>query len=97
MTHNHRTIRIASVVLASSMLTGSAAGVKPAADYVWVEGEAPQSQSMTRHPWWYDKVKTHLLSNADFISNWSAKQGEATYTFAIPATKKHTFWVRANT
>ena len=97
MTHSRWTFGIVTAVLASSMLTGFAAGAKPAADYVWVEGEAPQSQSMTRHPWWYDKVKTHLLSNAGFISNWSAKQGEATYTFAVPAAKKYTFWVRANT
>ena len=54
MTHRLWIFGILSVVLASSMLTTFAAGAKPAADYVWVEGEAPQSHSMTRHPWWYD-------------------------------------------
>src|ERR1035437_3940175 len=73
------------------------AGLAQAAGYIWVEGEAPQSQNMTRHPWWYDKVKTDLLSNGDFISNWSAKPGEATYTFMAPAAKEYVFWVRANT
>ena len=57
------------------------AGLGQAADCIWVEGEAPESQSMHRHPWWYDKVKTHLLSNDDFISNWSDKPGEATLDY----------------
>ena len=73
------------------------AGLAPAADYIWVEGEAPQSQSMNRHPWWYDKVKKDQLSGGDFISNWSTKPGEATYAFPAPTTKEYVFWVRANT
>jgi len=68
-----------------------------AADYIWIEGESPQSQTMTRHPWWYDKVKKAQLSGRDFISNWNDKQpGEATYSFQAPAEKDYVFWVRAN-
>jgi hypothetical protein len=67
------------------------------ADYIWIEGEAPQTQTMTRHPWWYDKVKRDLLSGGDFISNWTDKQaGEATYAVQSPADKDYVFWVRAN-
>ena len=61
------------------------AGQRPcacAAEYIWIEGESPQAQSMTRHPWWYDQVKRDQLSGGDFISNWNDKRaGEATYGF----------------
>ena len=70
----------------------------PAADgdYVWSEGEAAKSNSMTRHPWWYDKVKKNELSGGDYISNWGDKPGEALYEFTAPADKDYVFWVRAN-
>jgi hypothetical protein len=68
-----------------------------AVDYIWIEGESAQSQTMTRHPWWYDKVNKGQLSGGDFISNWNDKQpGEATYPFQAPAEKDYVFWVRAN-
>ena len=52
---------------------------------------------MTRHPWWYDKVKKDQLSGGDFISNWSDKRpGEATYAFRASSGGKYVFWVRAN-
>ena len=52
---------------------------------------------MTRHPWWYDKVKKDQLSGGDFISNWTDKQpGEATYAFRASAGGEYVFWVRAN-
>jgi len=74
-----------------------AAARAPAADYIWVEGESPQAQTMTRHPWWYDKVKKEQLSGGDFISNWSDKQpGEATYSFRASTAGERVFWVRAN-
>jgi hypothetical protein len=75
-------------------LAGSSAS---AADYIWIEGEAAQAQTMTRHPWWYDKVKREQLSGGDFISNWNDKQaGEATYAVQAPADKEYVLWVRAN-
>ena len=67
-----------------------------AADYIWIEGEAAKANTMTRHPWWYDKVKKDELSGSDFISNWGNKPGEANYELTVPADKKYTFWVRAN-
>jgi len=67
------------------------------AEFIWLEGEAPKTQNMTRHPWWYDKVKRDLLSGGDFISNWSDKQpGEAAYAFDVPTEKEYALWVRAN-
>ena len=68
----------------------------PASDYIWVEGEAAKSNTMTRHPWWYDKVKKGELSGGDYISNWGPKPGEAVYEFEAPAEGDFTFWVRAN-
>ncbi len=68
-----------------------------AVDYIWVEGEKPVTQTMTRHPWWYDKVKKYQLSGGDFISNWNEKQaGEAAYAVQAPADKDYVFWIRAN-
>jgi hypothetical protein len=68
----------------------------PASDYIWVEGEAAKSNTMTRHPWWYDKVKKGELSGGDFMSNWGPKPGEAVYEFESPAETDYTFWIRAN-
>lgn len=65
-------------------------------DFIWIEGEAATAQTVTRHPWWYDKVKTAELSGGDYISNWGAKPGEVTYAFDAPAEKTYTFWIRAN-
>ena len=82
-----------------AVLTLTAFVGRPAlgADYIWVEGEAAEAQTMTRHPWWYDKVKRDQLSGGDFISNWNDKQaGEATYSVQAPADKEYVLWVRAN-
>jgi len=68
-----------------------------AADFIWIEAEAPQSQTMTRHPWWYDKVVRSQLSGGDFLSNWNDKQpGEAAYAFQATAAGDYVLWVRAN-
>ncbi len=68
-----------------------------AANYIWIEGEAAQTQTMTPHPWWYGKVKRDLLSGGDFISNWTDKQaGEASYGFSTSTEQEYIFWVRAN-
>jgi hypothetical protein len=67
-----------------------------AAELIWIEGEKPQAQSVTRHPWWYDKVKKSELSGGDFISNWGDKPGEVSYDVEVPEEKEYEFWVRAN-
>jgi hypothetical protein len=67
------------------------------AQTIWVEGESPQSNTMNRHPWWYDKVDAGELSGGAWISNYSEdKAGAATYTVNIPKAGKYFFWVRAN-
>jgi hypothetical protein len=84
---------------AIAALALTAFGVRSArgADYIWIEGEAAQAQTMTRHPWWYDRVKRDQLSGGDFISNWNEKQaGEATYVVQAPADNEYVLWVRAN-
>lgn len=64
---------------------------------IWREGEKPDSQTMNRHPWWYDKVKTDELSGGDWISNFSnEKEGTAKYTIEAPQAGEYAFWVRAN-
>ena len=89
--------RLLTVLLFTALLAVWAGPRVRAADDIWIEGESPQSQTMTRHPWWYDKVKQDQLSGGDFLSNWTDKQpGEATYAFRAKAAGEHVFWVRAN-
>src|SRR3569832_1045844 len=78
---------------ASSCLRGQSAGPS----FIWVEGEKPIRSTMTRHPWWYDRVQKDQLSGGDLLSNWSDKQaGEAEYIVAAPAAGEYELWVRAN-
>src|SRR5512133_623754 len=67
------------------------------AEDIWIEGEAPAQQSVTRHPFWYDQVKKEELSGGDWISNWSAETpGTLTYKFNAKTAGDFTFWLRAN-
>lgn len=67
------------------------------AELIWVEAERPATQSVTRHPWWYDAVKTNELSGGDFISHWNKdKAGEVEYRFTAAAAGNYELWVRAN-
>ena len=97
MTTSREILRLPTLLLFTVLLAGWAVPKAQAADSIWIEGESPQSQAMTRHPWWYDKVKRDQLSGGDFLSNWTDKQpGEATYAFRASAGGEHAFWVRAN-
>jgi hypothetical protein len=93
-----RTIRKLPTILLFTAALSAWSGLQArGADYIWIEGESPQAQTMTRHPWWYDKVKKDQLSGGGFISNWNDKQpGEATYAFRASAGGAYVFWVRAN-
>ncbi len=63
---------------------------------IWIEAERPATKSVTRHPWWYDQVKSNELSGDDFISHWNKdKAGEVEYRFEA-AAGPHELWVRAN-
>ena len=63
---------------------------------IWQEGEAPSSQTMHRHPWWFDQVKKDLLSGGDWISNFAKEEGTADYKVEAAEAGDYTFWVRAN-
>ncbi len=66
-------------------------------DAIWIEGEAPSRNTMTRHPWWYDQVKKDVLSGGDWISNYDkAKEGTAEYDFEALTPDTYVLWVRAN-
>ena len=84
-------------VCAALALSAALLSSKLSAATIWVEGEKPAKADVTRHPWWYDKVKTEELSGGDFISNWDEKKpGELDYTFDAPEARDYEFWVRAN-
>jgi hypothetical protein len=79
-------------VIALLLGAGNARG-----EWVWVEGESSIHARVTRHPWWYDKVKKDQLSGGDFISNWSNDTpGQAEYSVPIKTAGEFDFWVRAN-
>jgi hypothetical protein len=66
-------------------------------DAIWVEGESPTRNTMTRHPWWYDQVKKDILSGGDWISNFDkAREGTADYDFTAVTPDRYVLWVRAN-
>jgi len=82
--------------LSALLLACSAAAPARASDIIWVEGESASATSVSRHPWWYDKVKKDELSGADFISHWGDKPGEVSYEFQVPAEQEYAFLVRVN-
>lgn len=87
---------IRSLIL-SSLAALCLSHVASAADWVWVEGEQPARQQVTRHPWWYDQVKRDQFSGNDFISNFSDdKDGVVDYQFNAEAAGDYEFWVRLN-
>ena len=68
-----------------------------AAALISIEGEAPATVSVTRHPWWYEKVKKDMLSGGDFLAHFDdAKAGEASYQASITEAGDYQVWVRAN-
>lgn len=67
------------------------------AETIWLEGEKPAAQNVTRHPFWYDQVKKNELSGGDWISNWDEKKaGTLSYSFSVPKAGTYTLWLRAN-
>ncbi len=90
----HSFLKIIAVLLALAYLFPQCA---QAADYIWIEGEAAKSNTVTRHPWWYDNVKKDQFSGGGFISNWNDKQpGEAVYDITADSDRSDTLYVRAN-
>ncbi|MHB8898190.1 MAG: hypothetical protein ACYC6Y_05545, partial [Thermoguttaceae bacterium] len=82
-----------SVLLLLALL---ATGSSVQAAWVWVEGETPAEQSMSRHPW-YSDVRRDALSGGDFISHFDdRKPGEATYRFEASEPGKYVFWIHGN-
>lgn len=76
---------------------GMVACVCAQAASIWVEGEAAASKTTKAHPWWYDQVKTDVLSGGAWLSHFTeAGPGEATYQIAVPAAGDYVFWLRAN-
>ena len=96
MTHA-RTMAAGLRLLVIGLILAGPAMAALAADPIWIEGESAKSNTMKRHPWWYDQVKKDQFSGGDFISNFNKdKVGEAEYAVEAPEAGKYEFWVRAN-
>lgn len=96
---------ISIVILASALVSWGRAALPLAAadepidpkDAIWIEGERPSRSDVARHPWWYDKVKTDVLSGGEWISNFSKeKEGIAEYELKVLVADTYVFWIRAN-
>jgi len=62
-----------------------------------VEGEDASLRRNKPHPWWYDKVKTDVLSGGSWISHFSEDgPGAVGYDLAISKSGDYAFWLRAN-
>ena len=86
---------IVAAVAVAFCVTASRAG-QAAPTTIWIEGEAPAVDRMTRHPWWYDKVKADELSGGAWISHFdSGKRGHAEYRFESAGGRMR-FLLRAN-
>ncbi len=86
----------AVVLLSSSFIAAEEPAIDPR-DAIWIEGERPAKSDVTRHPWWYDKVKKDVLSGGEWISNFSKeKEGLAEYEFGVIVADTYAFWMRAN-
>ena len=67
------------------------------AEILWVEAEQPAKATLTRHPWWYEKVKRAEFSGGGFVAHWDAdKPGLAQYDVLAKAAGEHQLWIRAN-
>lgn len=83
--------------LLAMLLALACTGSAFAGEWLWIEGEKPAASTMTRHPWWYDKVKKEAFSGGDFISNFNKdKEGTATYRFNVKHGGEYAFWLHAN-
>ncbi len=63
---------------------------------IWIEGQNPTVENVTRHGW-YDRVQRDQLSQNDWISHYHPdKAGEVAYDVEVPRRGEYTFWLRAN-
>lgn len=85
--------RVFPCLLSAFMLSVLSLG----AESVWVEGEDASLRRNKPHRWWYDKVKTDVLSGGSWISHFSEDApGVVGFNLAIPNSGDYTFWLRAN-
>ena len=81
-------------LLAVACLIAHAGAADPGV--VWVEGESAVSSDCTPNPWYSEAVQKGMLSGGGWLTNWSERDGTASYDVAIPAAGDWTLWVRAN-
>lgn len=86
-------MRIAPAILCAAL----AAAPLAAADFVWVEGEAPSRGQGYPHSWYSDAVQKGALSGNAFLSSFTDKADtEVDYDVEIPADGEYALWARVN-
>jgi hypothetical protein len=79
----------------SALILGLSATVS--AERLWIEGEDAivEKSEGSRHPWWYDPVKTEGFSGGGLVSQWSAeKPGLVDHPLKVGSAGECHFWVR---
>lgn len=67
------------------------------AEWIWIEGENPESSNIRPHPWYSAQIRKELLSAGDFLAHFDHNtEGKATYRFTASAGGSYHLWVRAN-
>ncbi len=88
----NRNLRLILFLVAACIAATSAAAAR-----ILLEGEAPTTSGVTRHPWWYEKLEKGGLSGGDYLAHFDPeKPGEASYSFAVPEDGIYRIWLRAN-
>ncbi len=66
------------------------------AEWIWIEGETPLSESINPHPW-YNDVDRSLLSGGKMLSHFDDNvEGQATYSVNVDAEGSYELWLRCN-
>ncbi|MFW6189828.1 MAG: hypothetical protein ACOC7T_05270 [Planctomycetota bacterium] len=91
MQRYRRTLVLLTALVTLALAAGPAGGAT-----IWREGESADVKSVTRHPWWYDKVKAEQLSEGEWISNWGNEPGTVAYDLPVPEAGDYALWLRAN-
>lgn len=84
------------LLLATALLGFSAALSPGDDDLIWIEGEAAKTREVGPPHGWYNSIKKELLSGGDWLSNFSDKDGLASYDVPVKKAGSYTLWVRAN-
>jgi hypothetical protein len=94
MTPSRETRRLPTALIFAALLAAWAGPRVQAGDSIWIEGESPQSQTMTRHPWWYEyhgMLDCFAFTSGFFMPEGKRKPGEKSDASEVAAEGRWPF------